>query len=235
MAVDLQAHGLRGVAEFVEQGRVRLGRRAPRTCACTRASRWRTAPRARCRPRACATRDRSWREPVRQARHRARASPSAALKQPWMIGHPLQRSVGEDDVERCVRLPGQLMSPCTNVNPGTSRVRARSSIASDESTPIVTAAPSCAVQRCGEQSGAAAEVDDATGRASGDQCHEVMERLLTLDCESARTGPGSRYRDRSRRAGRDREPRATSADRIALPRCAPDCGRGSRSARRSPS
>ena len=144
-------------------------------------------------------------------------------KQGWMIADPLHRRVGEDDVEWRIRLP------VTDVT-------------ADEAQPVGLEGsgtfehcvrridterfrrPQLAMQAGGEQPGSASEIDNATASPFGDQCHEVVEGLLTLRAKTfvlART-PGVAH---GHAAGGATEAGVVNIGRQdSVARCDPECG-----------
>ncbi len=91
----------------------------------------------------------------------------------------MQGRIGKDDVERRIRLPFADVAvherQTRHVETPSPLEHRVGGIDADRRRGL-----ELAVQRRGEQSGAAPEIDDATGRPSCDQCRKVVERLLAL-------------------------------------------------------
>ena len=150
---------------------------------------------------------------------------SQSRKERAMIADPLQRRVGEDDIEQ------RLWLPVTDI-----AARKPQAVALERTSPLEhrvrridaksIGGLQLAMQFGGEQPGSASEIDHASGLAFGDQRHQVVKRLLTLCAKTlvlrripgvahAHAVPGARSMG-SLNIGRQ--------DSVA--RCDPECGAG---------
>ena len=116
-----------------------------------------------------------------------------------MVVDPLQRGVGEDEVDVLVEPGGDVaLRERESRHVRDDRPAARASMAGDESMPTVSAACMLLVQDGGQVARAAPEVDHAAARATGStQRQQVVEGLLALRSGTARTGRGSTRRSES--------------------------------------